>query len=74
MTKTSEQQQARMGRQAALMIAGTGVFWILSTFIGGRMGLSNRTLALFDLVALAGFIWAFWMIFQIWRVRQNNQG
>jgi threonine/homoserine/homoserine lactone efflux protein len=74
MTNSSEHDIARRGRQAALMIAGTGVFWILSTFIGGRMGLSNRTLALFDLVALAGFIWAFWMIFQIWRLRQDNQG
>lgn len=74
MTNSSDQDQARKGRQAALMIAGTGVFWILSTFIGGWWGLSNRTLALFDLVALAGFVWAFWMIFQIWRARQNNQG
>ncbi len=74
MTDTPEQQQARMGRQAALVIAGTGVFWILTTLIGGWMGLSNRMLALFDLVALAGFVWAFWMIFQIWRLRQNNQG
>ena len=74
MTNTPEQQQARMGRQAGLTIAGTGVFWILSTLIGGWIGLSNRILALFDLVALAGFIWALWMIFQIWRLRQNNQG
>jgi len=74
MTENSEHEQARKGRRAALMIAGTAVLWILSTFIGGWIGLSNRMLALFDLVALAGFIWAFWMIFQIWRMRQNNQG
>ena len=74
MAKNAEQDMARKGRQAALMIAGTAVFWILSTFIGGQIGLSNRTLALFDLVALAGFIWAMWMIFQIWRARQDNQG
>lgn len=64
----------RKGRRAALMIAGTAVFWILATFIGGQAGLDNRTRALFDLIALAGFVWAFWMIFQIWRARRNNQG
>ncbi len=74
MTKGKDLNMARKGRQAALMIAGTAVFYILTTLIGGWMGLSNRTMLLFNLVALAGFIWAFWMIFQIWRMRQNNQG
>ena len=50
-----EQYQARKGRLTALVIAGTGAFWILATFIGAEMGWSNRTRALFDLIALAGF-------------------
>jgi len=49
------------------------VFWVLATLIGGQLGLSNRTRALFDLMALAGFIWAIVMIYQIWRVRQDKQ-
>lgn len=57
-----------------MVIAGTGVFWILATLIGGHLELTNRTRALFDMLALAGFIWAFVLIFQIWRLRQNNQG
>ena len=68
----SGKDQTQQGRRAALVIAGTAVLWVIATFVGGQMGLSNRMLALFDLMALAGFIWALWMIFQIWRARQDN--
>lgn len=68
-----EQQIARKGRIAALVIAGTGLFWILATLIGGYMGLDNRVRALFDLIALAGFILAIAMIYQIWRARQTQR-
>ncbi|THD73384.1 hypothetical protein E7681_11855 [Thalassobius vesicularis] len=64
---------ARKGRKVALLIAGTGAFWIAATFIGGQMGLDMRTRALFDLIALAGFVLAIAMIYQIWRARQNDQ-
>ena len=73
MTGTDD-QIARKGRFAAKVIAGTAVFWILITLIGAEMGWSNRTRALFDLFALAGFVWALVLIYQIWRLRQNNQG
>ncbi|MFD1509008.1 DUF5337 domain-containing protein [Lacimonas salitolerans] len=73
MTDT-EQQQARKGRIAALVIAGTGVFWVLANLIGAEMGWSMRVRALFDLIALAGFVLAIAMIYQIWRARQKDQG
>jgi len=66
-------QIARKGRLTALVIAGTGTLWVLATIIGGEIGLGHRGLALFDLMALAGFIWAFVLIYQIWRARQGNQ-
>lgn len=64
---------ARKGRFTALLIAGTGALWVLATLIGGELGLDNRTQALFDLMALAGFVWALVLIYQIWRARQSNQ-
>lgn len=67
------QQLARKGRVTAMVIAGTAVFWILATMIGGYLELANRTRALFDLIALAGFLWAFVLIFQMWRLRQDSQ-
>jgi hypothetical protein len=66
-------QIARKGRRTALVIAGTGILWVLATLIGGQLGLGHRGLALFDLMALAGFTWALVLIYQIWRARQNNQ-
>ena len=70
----NDQQIARKGRFTAMVIAGTAVFWILATLIGGYLDLTNRVRALFDLLALAGFIWALVLIYQMWRLRQDNQG
>lgn len=64
----------RKGRFTAIVIAGTGVFWILATLIGGELELSNRIRALLDMLALAGFIWALVLTYQIWRARRDNQG
>ena len=78
MSGSNDQQQARKGRQTAIVIAVTALLWVVVTFLGTRLGLGMRVLALFDLMALAGFVWALWMTWQIWRARQdrntNGQG
>lgn len=74
MSEQKDAELARKGRITSLVIAGTAVFWIVASFVGGQLGLPNRTRALFDLVALAGFVYAIVMIFQIWRARQNSKG
>jgi len=68
-----DEEISRKGRFAALVISGTAVFWIVATLLGGQMGLDNRSRALFDLMALAGFVWALVLIYKIWRARQSNQ-
>jgi len=70
---SKDAQIARKGRNAALVIAGTGVFWILATIIGGSLALDQRVRALFDLMALGGFVFALLLIHQIWRARQGNR-
>jgi threonine/homoserine/homoserine lactone efflux protein len=74
MTRERYTELARKGRMVAIVIAGTGLFWILASVLGGQFGLTQRTRALFDLMALAGFVWALWMIYQIWRLRQDDKG
>jgi hypothetical protein len=43
------------------------------TAVGGALDWSQRTRALFDLAALAGFGLALWMIIGLWRDRQKNK-
>ena len=74
MTRERDTELARKGRKAAMVIAGTAVFWILAMLLGDPLGLTQRTRALFDLMALAGFVWALVMILQIWRLRQSDKG
>lgn len=64
----------RRGRVAALTIAGTAALWVLASFIGRQMEMSQRGLLLIDLLALVGFVLAFVMIWQIWRTRRKNEG
>jgi len=74
MTRERDTELARKGRMAAMVIAGTALFWILATLLGGQFGLTQRTRALFDLMALGGVVWALWMIYQLWRLRQGDKG
>ncbi len=67
-------QTQKAGQRIALIIAGTGVFWILATLLGAEYGWPNRLRALFDLMALAGFGFALWQTITLWRARQNDKG
>lgn len=74
MAQHGKTEQAKAGQRVALIMAGTGVFWVLITLIGSEYGWSNRTRAFFDLAALAGFGFALWQTFQLWRMRRNDKG
>ena len=74
MAQHGHTNQSRLGQRVALFMAGVGVFWVLVTMIGAEYGWSLRTRALFDLAALAGFGFALWQTFKLWRVRQNDKG
>ena len=76
MTQPSDQDKVlvRQGRLVALAIAGTMILWFLAQWIGRALGLEARYVFLFDLAALAGFLWALIVTFQIWRKRRDNQG
>ncbi len=65
------QQSNPAGRRLALVIAGTGLFWVLANLIGSEYAWSNRTRALFDLLALAGFGAAFVIAIGLWRGRKD---
>ncbi len=72
--KASDPRLARAGQRAALVLAGVGVFWVLATWAGDALGWSTRLRALFDLVALAGFAFALYLTWQVWRLRRAEKG
>lgn len=74
MAKHGDTNEARTGQRVALILAGVGVFWILATMIGAEYSWSTQTRAIFDLAALAGFGFALWQTFQLWRARQQDKG
>lgn len=62
---------SRQARLVAFVIAGTAVLWIGAQWLGGKMGWDARYVFLFDLAAIAAFIWAMVVTYRIWRQRQN---
>ena len=63
----------RRGRQIALLIAGLGVAWIALTATGSALGWTQRTRAFFDLAVLAGFGWALWNAYELWRDSRKDK-
>lgn len=65
---------APAARQAGLVLAGVGLFWIAATWAGDAWGWSLRLRALCDLLALAGFAFALYLTWQVWRMRRADKG
>ena len=61
---------AKQSRRAAIVIAGTMLGWMLVQQIGAQYNWPLKYTLLVDLFALAGFIWALAVVFQIWRARR----
>ncbi|WP_439156192.1 DUF5337 domain-containing protein [Yoonia sp.] len=74
MAQHGKTDQSKAGQRVALIMAGTGVMWMVAIWAGSQYGWSNRARAFFDLAALAGFGFALWQTFQLWRARQNDKG
>lgn len=68
----SDKSDMRQGRLVALVIAGTMIFWVVAQWMGAAIGLPNRYVFLVDFFALAGFLWALIVTWQIWRKRRDR--
>ncbi|MBT8418359.1 MAG: DUF5337 domain-containing protein [Silicimonas sp.] len=63
---------ARQTRLVSIVIAATMIGWMGAQWLGGQIGLPDRFVFLVDLFALAGFLWALIVTWQIWRKRRDN--
>lgn len=67
MSKYSDQEVARQGRQAALVIIAAALLSIIAPWITRVTGLPLRYEVLFYLASLAGFIWSLVVTWRIWQ-------
>ncbi len=68
-----DRSNGRLARQISIVIAATMILWMAAQWIGGTLGLPDEYVFLFDLFALAGFLWALIVTWQLWRkTRQND--
>lgn len=63
---------AQKARLVAVVIASAMGLWLLGQWLGGKLGLEARYVFLLDFAALAAFVWAFVVIYQIWRARRAD--
>ncbi|MCV6593300.1 MAG: DUF5337 domain-containing protein [Silicimonas sp.] len=67
----NDQALMRQARLVSIVIALTMILWMGAQWLGGELGLPSHYVFLFDLFALAGFLWALIVTFQIWRKRRS---
>jgi hypothetical protein len=63
--------RAARARLVGIVLAGTMVFWMGAQWLGGQLGWETRYVFLIDLAAIAAFVWALVVTYQIWRGRQG---
>ena len=71
--KGNERVLARQGRLVALLVAATMLMWMGAQWVGRELGWEARFAILFDLAALAAFVWALFVTYRIWRKRRDSQ-
>jgi ABC-type transport system involved in cytochrome bd biosynthesis fused ATPase/permease subunit len=67
----AEIRRAAQARLVAIVLVATVILWMGAQWLGGQLGWETRFVFLFDFVALAAFLWAMVVTYQIWRGRQS---
>jgi Family of unknown function (DUF5337) len=67
----AEIRRASQARLVAIVLVATVILWMGAQWLGGQLGWETRFVFLFDFVALAAFLWAMVVTYQIWRGRQS---
>lgn len=69
MTAADEKDKAlaRQGRQVAVVIAATVILWLGAQWLGPQLGLVGNYAFLFDLAAMAAFLWALIVTYGLWQ-------
>jgi Family of unknown function (DUF5337) len=63
--------RAARARTVGIVLSGTIILWMGLQWLGGQLGWEARFVFLFDLAAIAAFLWALVVTYQIWRGRRS---
>ena len=63
--------QAKKGRTAGLVIAGSMLVWLGMQWAAVELNMSSRYMLLLDLAVMAAMFWSLVVTFQIWRTRHD---
>ena len=63
--------QAKKGRTAGLVIAGSMLVWLGMQWAAVELNMSSRYMLLLDLAVMAAMAWSLVVTFQIWRMRRD---
>lgn len=72
MNNRPNQDTARTGRQAAIVIAFSGLLSIFAPQLTRLLGATPRVEMLFYLISLAGFIWSLVVTWKLWQKTRDK--
>ena len=72
MPRQQDSIQAKKGRTASLVIAGSMLIWLGMQWVSMELHLSSRYMLLLDLAVMAAMVWSLTVTFQIWRMRRDS--
>lgn len=73
-TDRNNNDRARQGRLAAIVIAASGLLSVGANAGADALGLSDRAVGLVLLIAMAGFAFGLVVAIRIWLNGRNNEG
>ena len=71
MHSQTDHMQAKKGRTASLVIAGSMLIWLGMQWAAVQLDISSRYMLLLDLAVMAAMVWSLVVTFQIWRARRD---
>lgn len=68
----AELQRARTGRTVAIVLVSAMGLWLVAQWLAPQFGLPGEYAILFDLFALATFLWAMIVSLRLWLARKKG--
>ena len=70
MDRAPHRNDGKSAARIGLFIAAVMILWMGAQWLGGRLGWEARYVFLFDMIAIAAFVWA---LVATWRIRRGRR-